>query len=213
MHSASGFPPTVACGRAMFTCEASKRSPEEPVSTSTLSIVWQFAVPGTQMVTLANRISTSSPPAAGGPAFTWTAKTLFTELDAPPLSATLCELGDALSAKPSEADSPAAVDGLNVSVTVQFAPAATWLAVEQVAAVMAKSAAFAPERPGLLEKVSEALPTFIKVTVIGALVGPSGTGPNDRVARRVTAGSGEIGNSRPPPPLAHAARVITPAAR
>src|SRR5262252_4705654 len=39
-------PPGVPC--------ASKRSPIEPVSTSTWSMVWQFEVPGTQTVTVTN---------------------------------------------------------------------------------------------------------------------------------------------------------------
>src|SRR5208282_827219 len=121
-------------------------------------ITWQVAVPGMQMVTLVSATSTSL---FAGPTLTEMGTTLFTELDAPPLSATLCELGVALSAKFSDALSMDAVEGLNVSVTVQLAPAATAFAVEQVAPVMAKSAAFAPERPGLLEKLSEALPTFI----------------------------------------------------
>jgi len=85
--------------------------------------------------------------------------------------------------------SAAAVDGLNVRVTVQLPPAATGAAVEQVAAVLVKSAAFAPETTGLDVKLSGAVPVFISVTVIPGLVVPSSCGANGRLAGRVTAGA------------------------
>ncbi len=95
-----------------------------------------------------------------------------------------------MSAKLSAALSPAAVDGLNVIVTVQLPPEATGAAVEQVeAAVLVKSAAFAPVMLGLDVKVSDAFPVFISVTVITALVIPSDCGPNGRVPGRLTAGA------------------------
>jgi len=107
------------------------------------------------------------------------------------------------------------VEGVNVSVTVQAALTATWFAVEHVAPVMAKSPAFAPERDGLREKVSDAVPVFVNVTVIGALVTPSVIGPNGKLAGRLTTGAGGGGGGGgaadwPEPP--QAARVNTPAA-
>ena len=46
-------PPTVAeiFWSGSVICELNRRSPKEPVSTRTLSIVWQLDVPGTQIVT------------------------------------------------------------------------------------------------------------------------------------------------------------------
>jgi hypothetical protein len=78
-----------------------------------------------------------------------------------------------LSTKLSEAISPDVVVGLNVSVTVQFEPPATWEAVEQVIELIGKSAAFAPVTVGLLAKVNGAPPVFVSVTFIGALVAPT----------------------------------------
>ncbi len=75
-------------------------------------------------------------------------------------------------------------------MTVQFPPIATGDAVEQVSAVIAKSAAFAPVTAGLLLKVSDALPVFISVTVIAGLVVPFGMGPKGSVPGRLTTGAG-----------------------
>src|SRR5262245_2478398 len=44
--------PSLIRGSATVTREASSRRPTEPVSTCTPSIVWQFDVPGAQIVTL-----------------------------------------------------------------------------------------------------------------------------------------------------------------
>jgi hypothetical protein len=85
-----------------------------------------------------------------------------------PVSVTLCMLLATpllLSRKLSEAVSPEVVEGLNETVTVQLEPAATDEAEEQVIPVMEKSAAFVPETPGLLAKLSGAPPMFISVTV------------------------------------------------
>ncbi len=69
-------------------------------------------------------------------------------------------------------------------------PAATGVAVEQVeAAVLVKSAAFAPVTLGLDVKVSCPVPVFSNVTVVAALVVPSGCGPNGTLAGRLTAGA------------------------
>ncbi|CAM2193454.1 conserved protein of unknown function [Paraburkholderia kururiensis] len=57
MHSASLLPEaSCSCGSATDagSCEANTRSPHEPVSTSTWSIVWHCAVPGAHTVTLTN---------------------------------------------------------------------------------------------------------------------------------------------------------------
>jgi|SRR5208282_2679806 len=83
--------------------------------------------------------------------------------------------------------SAAAVEGVNVRVTVQAPLAATGDAVEQVAAVLVKSAAFVPDIAGLLLNVSGPLPVFISVTNIVPLVVPFGTLPNGRLAGRLTA--------------------------
>jgi len=107
-----------------------------------------------------------------------------------PVSETVWGLGTALSAKLRDAFSAALVEGLNVRVTVQLEPAATGEAVEQVAAVIAKSAAFVPVTLGLLVNVSDALPVFISVTVIVGLVVPLGTEPNGSLAGRLTTGAG-----------------------
>jgi hypothetical protein len=106
-----------------------------------------------------------------------------------PISETLCGLGVALSAKVSEALSADVVEGLNVSVTVQLAPAFTGAAVEHVADTILKSAAFVPEMAGLLLKISDPVPVFIRVTVTCPLVPPCGTVPNDVLAGRLTAGA------------------------
>ena len=106
-----------------------------------------------------------------------------------PLSGTLCGLGVALSAKFSEAFSIAAVDGLNVIVTVQLVPAFTGEAVEQVADTIAKSAALVPEIVGLLLKINEPVPVFISVTVTWPLVLPCGIVPNGWFAGRLTIGT------------------------
>jgi hypothetical protein len=94
-----------------------------------------------------------------------------------PTSDTLCVLGEALSAKLSEAFSAAPVEGVNVRVTTQLIPAATGVEVEQVVdpATIAKSAALVPVMPGLLEKVREPVPVFVRVTIMEALVVPCGT--------------------------------------
>lgn len=86
--------------------------------------------------------------------------------------------GEALSAKLSAALSAPPVGdavGLNVRVTVQDEPPATWLNVEHVVEVIVKSPAFVPVMPGLLVKVREAVPVFMRVTIMEALVVPSGT--------------------------------------
>jgi hypothetical protein len=83
-----------------------------------------------------------------------------------------------LSAKLRMALSAAAVEGVNVTVTVQLLPAATGLAVEQVEAVIAKSAILVPDTEGLLLNVSGPVPVFMTVSIIGALVEPSATEPN-----------------------------------
>src|SRR5271170_6255994 len=182
----------------LVSAEASTRRPEEPVSTSTLSTVWQFVVlPGSQMMTLTRGIFTSF---CAGPRFTWMGTMLFAVLEPPPLSATLCAPGLALSAKFREAVSMDGVEGFRVRVTVQGATAATWLVVEQVILVMEKSIAFAPETEGLELKVSDAEPVFVKVTVMGALVTPSATGPKETLEGKLTAGAGEP-PEMPPPPL------------
>ncbi len=106
-----------------------------------------------------------------------------------PVSGTLWVAGVALSAKLSDADSAAKVEGLNVIVTVQLPPAATWFTVEQVMELIAKSAAFAPVTVGLLEKMSGPVPVFISVIGNGALVAPWGTEPNGPLAGSVTAGA------------------------
>ena len=56
-----------------------------------------------------------------------------------PLSGTDCMLGEALSLKSSEALSAVMVEGVKVRLTMQEEFAATWLAVEQVEAVIRKS--------------------------------------------------------------------------
>jgi hypothetical protein len=106
-----------------------------------------------------------------------------------PVSGTLCVLGVALSAKFNEAFSAPPVEGLNVSFTVQVPPAATGFAGKQVLEAIAKSPAFVPVTEGVLVKVSDALPVFIRVTVICALVVPSGTEPNETLAGRLTPGA------------------------
>jgi hypothetical protein len=106
-----------------------------------------------------------------------------------PVSPTLCGLFAALSAKFSEALSVVVVDGLNVSVTVQLAPALTGDPVEHVIDTIVKSDALVPEIPGLLLKISDAPPVFISVTVSGPLVAPCGTDPNDSLAGRLTTGT------------------------
>jgi hypothetical protein len=126
-----------------------------------------------------------------------------------PVKETLCGLLEALSAKVSEALSAAIVDGLKVSITVQVAPAATMLAVEQVELVMTKSAAFAPVTAGLLVKVSGPPPVFFSVTVMTGLVPPCGTEPKAALAGRLTTGGvGGLGEFR----LLQLERVNRPAA-
>ena len=67
--------PLVDWGIAATSCgaitDAKTRNPEDPVSTSTWSMVWQFDVPGAQMVTEANNPFTAFNPA--GPESTVTA--------------------------------------------------------------------------------------------------------------------------------------------
>ena len=88
-----------------------------------------------------------------------------------PVSMTLCMLPTTpllLSVKLIVAFSAVAVEGVKVSTTTQLEPMVTGEAVEQVviATTMLKSAAFAPMTAGVLEKVSDALPVFMRVTVI-----------------------------------------------
>src|SRR5579863_3951779 len=69
-HSTIGFPlPSFCCGKESVSAEASTRSPDEPVSTSTPLIVWHCVVlPGTQTVTEVNALSVcGEPAAAAGP--------------------------------------------------------------------------------------------------------------------------------------------------
>ena len=106
-----------------------------------------------------------------------------------PVSITVCVLGVALSTKLSEAFSAAAVDGLNVSVTVQLPPATTALPTVHVVAMMAKSAPFVPETLGALVKLRGAVPVFISVTIIEGLVTPWVTDPNPRLAGTLTDGA------------------------
>ncbi len=54
-HSTTGAPPApVCCGSGRVRALDSTRSPVDPVSTRMLLIVWQFDVPGTQIVTVVN---------------------------------------------------------------------------------------------------------------------------------------------------------------
>jgi hypothetical protein len=109
-----------------------------------------------------------------------------------PLRATLCEGGEALSAKFSVALSAPVIEGVKASVTLQLPLAATWFAVEQVLETMVKSPAFVPITTGLLVNVSGALPAFNRVTICCTLVEPMGTGPNERLAGRLTTGAGAV---------------------
>jgi hypothetical protein len=97
-------------------------------------------------------------------------------------------LGTALSVKFSEALSAPAVEGLNVSLTVQLPPPATGLAGKHRLEVIAKSPAFAPVMDGMLPNVSVPVPVFIRVSVTCALVVPSSTEPKGTLAGRLTAG-------------------------
>jgi len=128
-----------------------------------------------------------------------------------PVRETLCEPGVALSAKPRAAVSAEVVDGLKVTVTVQLALVISGLAVEQVAPVIAKSASFVPVMAGLLVKMSDSVPTFIRITVMAVLVAPSGTGPNGTLPGSLTTGAGG-GGGVDCPELPQAARVNSPAA-
>ncbi len=97
-----------------------------------------------------------------------------------------------MSAKFSVALSAPPVEGLKVSVTVQVPPPeATGVPDIQVAAVIAKSAAFVPEMPGLLLKLRAPLPVFVRVTVIVGLVVPSVIEPKGWLPGRTTTGSPE----------------------
>ena len=109
--------------------------------------------------------------------------------DPVPVSETLCMLPAAallLSVKLSEALSADVVAGVKVIETVQFDPAATVLAVEQVIPVIAKSPAFAPATEGLLENVRGPVPVFINVTTTVELVECCGMVPKDVLGGRVT---------------------------
>jgi len=106
-----------------------------------------------------------------------------------PVNGTLCAPGDALSEKFNVAFSTPTIEGLNVRVTVQEPPVETMVAGEQVLDAMAKSAAFGPETEGFPVKESGALPPFIKVTGIAALVVPSSICPKERLAGRLTPGA------------------------
>jgi hypothetical protein len=102
----------------------------------------------------------------------------------------------ALSAKFSEAVSAMAeVAGVKTTVTVQLAPAATEAAVEHVATVMAKSAAFVPVMLGLLVNVNGAPPEFVSVTAIEAFPGFRGTEEKARDAGRLTSGPAPVPES------------------
>src|SRR5690242_7391846 len=67
-------------GKFNVSCEATMRNPVDPVSTITWSIVWQVDVPGVQIVTLVNRMSSfpANCPLTNGPASTITDWVLFT---------------------------------------------------------------------------------------------------------------------------------------
>src|SRR5581483_2784684 len=55
-HSTIGAPPdVVCCGSERFTTLDTSRRPTDPVSTSTLPIVWHDDDPGTHTCTLVNR--------------------------------------------------------------------------------------------------------------------------------------------------------------
>src|SRR5579863_7159492 len=69
-HSTIGLPlPSFCCGNESVSAEASTRSPDDPVSTSTPLMVWHCVVlPGTQTVTEVNALSVcGEPAAAAGP--------------------------------------------------------------------------------------------------------------------------------------------------
>src|SRR5712691_8546072 len=55
-HSPSGALPLGTGGSARLTCDATMRTPEEPVSTRISGMVWQVVVPGTQSVTLVSSV-------------------------------------------------------------------------------------------------------------------------------------------------------------
>jgi hypothetical protein len=86
-----------------------------------------------------------------------------------PLSATVCGVPLALSAMESDAAKLAAEAGVNVTETVQLAPAASEL---PHVLVSAKSVGFAPVMV-MLVIVNAALPVFISVIVCAAVVVPA----------------------------------------
>jgi hypothetical protein len=91
---------------------------------------------------------------------------------------------------------PAAV-GVNVTLIVQLAPAATLLAQ---LFVWAKSPGFVPPR-AMFDMLREALPMFESVTLCAVLVVPVSCWLNVRLAvEKLTMGAGAGGELLPPPP-------------
>lgn len=88
-----------------------------------------------------------------------------------PISRTDWLLGEALSAKFSEAFSAPTIDAVSLTITVQLPPPeATGLAVVHVLELIVKSAAFVPVMPGLLVKLRAAVPVFVRVADIVELI-------------------------------------------
>ena len=89
-----------------------------------------------------------------------------------PLSATLCGLPPASSLMLTLALRPPFAEGVNVTLSVQFAPAASVFGLSGQVFVCAKSAAFVPLTE-MLVMVSAAEPLFVSVTALAALVVPT----------------------------------------
>lgn len=105
-----------------------------------------------------------------------------------PDSGALFGLLEALVVNVSAANRVPVVDGVNVTLTTQFAPTARL--APQGLFEMAKSAAFVPVS-AMLAIVSVAFPAFVRVTVCAAVVTPTMTLPKDKLAGlRTTVGAG-----------------------
>src|SRR4029077_12199272 len=78
-HSTTGAPPVpVCCGSGNVTALERMRRPDEPVSIRMPPMLWQFDVPGTQIVTVANGWLRAL---LVGPALTAIGRTLLTLVD------------------------------------------------------------------------------------------------------------------------------------
>jgi hypothetical protein len=155
---------------------AASVSPQVLVSAKSLELVPAMEIPVIESVALPVFISVVDCAALVAPA-TAEKVSVAGESETPgaegavpvPLSATVCGVPLALSAMESDAAKLAAEAGVNVTETVQLAPAASEL---PHVLVSAKSVGFAPVMV-MLVIVNAALPVFISVIVCAAVVVPA----------------------------------------